>query len=256
MTSYIKKEKERNFTESHLNDFRNTVNRTQSDEAVITVSYPLKITFIGDSSVGKSSIITKFCEEKYEPDKIEPTINVGIKEKTIKIDAFTEVNLSIWDTAGAEKYISFTSNYLRESNGIIIVFDLTNEKSFENLNMWMQLINNTIEEGKVEKILVGNKCDMPEGKVSTDMAQKYAREHGMKYLTVSAKDGMNIDYLFEILANDCAKRIKNSEKKKENDEDNNQNKENEDKISILSIENNNNNNKKENHKKKKKGKCC
>ena len=229
---------DRNLTQ--LSDM-NSTNRTQSSVAVVTITHSLKITLLGDSSVGKTSLITKYCEKKYNPKGTNPTINVEIQEKTIKIDAFTEAKLSIWDTAGAEQYLSFTKGYLRESNGIIIVFDFTNEKSFNNLNTWINLINADIEEGKVEKILVGNKSDLPDAKISVEMAQQYAGVHGMKFISVSAKNGVNIDYLFEVLANDCVKKLKESDEKEKN-------KEKEEKISV-----NVDNNKKE---KKSKGKCC
>ena len=200
-------------------------NRTHSSMGVVTATYSLKITFLGDSSVGKTSLITKYCQEKFNPEGTNPTINVGIQEKTIKIDSFTEVKLSIWDTAGAEKYISFTKGYLRESNGVIVVFDFSNEKSFENLNLWMELIDEGVGEAKIEKILVGNKSDLPDNE------------------SVSAKEGINIDYLFEVLGNDCVKKMK--EDKNENED--NKNKENDEKMNL----NNENNNKK-----KPKSKCC
>lgn len=220
-------------------------NRTHSSMGVVTATYSLKITFLGDSSVGKTSLITKYCQEKFNPEGTNPTINVGIQEKTIKIDSFTEVKLCIWDTAGAEKYISFTKGYLRESNGVIVVFDFSNEKSFENLNLWMELIDEGVGEAKIEKILVGNKSDLPdnEKKISDDMAKKFAGEHGMKFISVSAKEGINIDYLFEVLGNDCVKKMK--EDKNENED--NKNKENDEKMNL----NNENNNKK-----KPKSKCC
>ena len=224
-------------------------NRTQSDVELLTNSYTLKISFLGDSSVGKTSLILRYCESKFTPKGNGPTLNAEVKEKTIKIDAFTETKLSIWDTAGAEQYISFTKNYIRESNGIIIVFDFTNEKSFQDLDMWLDLINDIVDEGKVEKILVGNKCDLPDAKVTVEMGKKYAESHGMKFISVSAKDGVNIDYLFEVLANDCVKKMQGTQEKNQMEE---KPKENEEKIQILNIEDNNQNKKET----KPKGKCC
>lgn len=233
---------------SSINDMISR-DRTHSDVEILTNSYTLKISFLGDSSVGKTSLIIKYLESKFTPQGKGATINVEVKEKTIKIDAFTEVKLSIWDTAGAEQYASFTKNYIRGSNGIIIVFDYTNEKSFQNLDMWMDLINDIVEEGKVEKILVGNKCDLPDAKVTVDMGKQYAEKHGMKFISVSAKDGVNIDYLFEVLANDCIKKIQDTQEKNQIEE---KPKENEEKIQTLNIENSNKNEKE----KKPKGKCC
>ena len=241
---------EKNLTQSQINDLSQSRDRTQSSVRAISTIYPLKITFVGDSSVGKTSLITKYCEEKFNPEGTNPTISVGILEKSIKIDSLTEAKLSIWDTAGSEKYLSFTTNYLRESNGIILVFDFTNEKSFKNLDMWIDLINESVGAEKVVTILVGNKSDLPGEKVNEEEAKRYAGEHGMKFVKVSAKDGVNIDYLFELMANDCVKQLledKNEiENNKNKDKDNN-----EEKINMLDVENNN-----KNEKSKKKGKCC
>ena len=242
---------EKSLTQSQLNDLNQSRNRTQSTVGVIATSYPLKITFVGDSSVGKTSLITKYCEEKFSPEGSNPTISVGIFEKSIKIDSFTEAKLSIWDTAGSEKYLSFTKSYLRESNGIILVFDFTNEKSFKNLDLWMDLIDESVRPEKLEKILVGNKSDLPDRKVNEEVAKKYAGEHGMKFVSVSAKDGINIDFLFEVVANNCVKKLQEDKNEILENNNNNNKDNNEEKINMLSVENNN-----KNDKKKQKRKCC
>lgn len=244
-------EKNRNISESQINELSRSTYRTQSNIAIVNSKYSLKITLLGNSSVGKTSLITKYCQEKFNPEGTNPTINVSIQEKIIKIDPFTEAKLNIWDTAGAEKYLSFTKGYLRDSNGIILVFDFTNEKSFESLDKWIELINDTVEEGEVEKILVGNKSDLSSRKISDEMANKYASEHGMKFISVSVKEGINIDYLFEVLGNNCVKKLQELHDKKEKETENEVNKENQEKISILSIDNNN-----KTAEKKPKRKCC
>ena len=147
------------------------------------------------------------------------------------------------------KYISFKKGYLLQSNGVIIVFDFSNEKSFENLNLWLELIDEGVGGEKIQKILVGNKSDIPhnEKKITDDMAKKFAGEHGMKFISVSAKEGINIDYLFEVLGYDCVKKMKEDK----NEKDENQNKENDEKMN-LNIDNNNI----KKIKKKQKSKCC
>ena len=97
---------------------------------------------------------------------------------------------------------------------LFLVFDLTNEKSFENLDTWIELIDDIIEEGKVETILVGNKSDLSNRRITDEIANKYASEHGMKFISVSVKEGINIDYLFEVLGNSCVKKCKNYKIKK------------------------------------------
>lgn len=241
--------------------------RTQSSIAVITTTYTFKIIFIGDSSVGKTSIITKFCEDKFDPENATPTIGLAEKSKIIKIDPYTEVKFDIWDTAGSEKFGSITKNYYHDSNGIILVFDLTNEKSFKNIDFWMKEINDIIDENKVVKFLVGNKSDLEDIKIDDKMAEKYAGENGMKFVKISTKDGVNIDYLFEVLGNDIVKKMQDLQEKNEIIEEqkneiieekseqyelNKEEKQNKQKMDALSIEGKNVG--KKNSKKNKK--CC
>ena len=115
-------EKARYQSEIQINELSRNTCRTQSNIAIVTTQYSLKITLLGNSSVGKTSLITKYCQEKFNPEGTDPTINVSIQEKVIKIDPFIEAKLSIWDTAGAEIYLSFTKGYLRDLNGIIFSF--------------------------------------------------------------------------------------------------------------------------------------
>ena len=228
--------------------------RTRTSLGVDTTTYPIKISLIGDSSVGKTSLITKFCEGKFNPENAVPTIGPSSQVKTVKVDTFSEAKLDIWDTAGTEKFSSITQNHIRDSNGIILVFDLSNEESFKNLDKWMEKINNVVDVNKVEIILVGNKSDLPDIKVSEDMATKYAGEHGIKFMSVSTKEGLNIGFLFELIATRCVNRIieTQSQEIKEKDDDDTKKLKKENNVDALSIEDNN----KKNGAKKKPGKKC
>ena len=195
-------------------------NKSGSDMEVKATTYPLKITIVGSSNVGKTSIIKRYIENKFDEASTKATIIAEFKAKKINIDPFTEAELQIWDTAGQEIYRSVTKNYLHDSNGILIVFDLTNEKTFEDLDSWIEDINNTVDE-KVTKILIGNKSDLPEKKISFEQASKYAEEHKMKYQIVSAKNGINIDLLFDMIGNECIKAIQERQKELEEEEEEN-----------------------------------
>ena len=202
-------------------------NKSGSDIETQINTYPMKITIIGSTSVGKTSIIKRYFENKFELNSTEATISAIYHNKKIKTDPFTEANMQIWDTAGQEKYRSITKNYFLNANGIIIVFDLSDEKSFNDLNFWMEEINNTLDEQQVALILVGNKSDLTSDiKIDNATALNYAKEHNMKYLSVSAKDGVNIEHLFEIIGSDCIKKIQEEQKRlEEEDLDKNNNKE-------------------------------
>ena len=197
------------------------INRSNSDIEVNTTTYPLKICFVGNSNVGKTSIIRRFINNKFDEEKIASTISVNFENKKLKIDPYTELNMQIWDTAGQERFRSLTASYLRESNGIFIVFDLSDKKSFDDLISWFEEINKAeINQKNCVKIVIGNKLDSKDKEVDNDTAKKLAEENGMKYLPVSAKDGINIVSMFEIMGEACLKIIQ----KEENNDDNDDNK--------------------------------
>ncbi len=210
----VKKSTNTNFEE---ND--DDLNKSGSEMEVNTTTYSIKITILGSSSVGKTSIIKRYIQNKFETST-EATIVGTFHAKKIKIDPFTEANLQIWDTAGQELYRSLAKNYLHDSKGVLVVFDLTNEKSFEELDSWLEDINNTVSEN-VPKILVGNKSDLQEKVISDEKASKYAEEHKMKYQIVSAKSGINIELLFETVGNECVKAIQDEQKELEEEENEN-----------------------------------
>ena len=201
--------------ENNENNSDDEANKSGSDIEIDIKTFPLKITMIGNASVGKTSIIKRYLENKFELNSTEATINALFHSKKIKVDPFTEADLQIWDTAGQERYRSMTKNYLLNANGIFIVFDLCDEKSFNDLDSWLEDIKDTIDENNVIKILVGNKSDLSDIKITNENASKYAKEHDMKYLSVSAKDGVNIESLFEIMGNDCIRRIQDEQKRNE-----------------------------------------
>ena len=246
--------------EDQNNDEDSDDNKSDSDIQCNVTTIDLKIILVGNSSVGKTSIIHKFIDRNFE-EQITATVSTTFKAKKIKIDPFTEANLRIWDTAGQERFRSLTPNYLRGSNGILVVFDLTKKNSFEELDKWMEIIRDVIAENKIEKILVGNKTDLPEEEkvISDEMATKYADEHNMKYFSVSAKEGINIDLLFEQLGNDCIKNLQEQEKEKDKEENKKEERlsalsgqlKNEVNEKVILEEKNNNNNTNPNTKK-----CC
>jgi Ras-related protein Rab-1A len=187
-------------------------NRSLSDVELNITTYPLKLTLIGNSNVGKTAIIKRFITNKFD-NKSMSTIAVNCQDKKIKIDPYTELNMQIWDTAGQERFRAIARGYLRESNGIFLVFDLTEQNSFDDLNLWLDEINNSDIDDKIcVKMLIGNKFDCENKEVDETTAKNFAEENNMKYLNVSAKDGVNIISMFEIMGNACVNAIKEKEK--------------------------------------------
>lgn len=155
-----------------------------------------KILLIGDSSVGKSSIIYKFSDNIFD-DKFITTIGVDFKLKDIKINNKT-AKLQIWDTAGQERFKTVSSTYYRGSHGIIIVFDLTNKESFNNIKYWINEINKyTINQQPI--ILVGNKSDLKRC-VPIEKINSLSNKYDLPYIETSAKYGDNIDHIFNLIS--------------------------------------------------------
>ena len=157
----------------------------------------LKILLIGDSTVGKTSILFRYINDEF-PECYMSTIGVEYKIKALIING-KKVNLRIWDTSGQERYRSITQNFYRNANGILFVFDITNKESFNNIKIWLTDSENC--ETKVTKILIGNKIDLKdERKVDMEAIEKFAEKKEMKYFETSAKEGINIDEIFRELA--------------------------------------------------------
>ena len=157
--------------------------------------YLFKVLLLGDTDVGKSSLILRYTEETFN-SKLVNSIGVDFKMKKKEIDGkITKVQ--IWDTAGHERFRSITYSYYRGANAIIIVFDITDKKSFLSITEWLKQIEKHAKEN-VFKFLVGNKSDLAEErKVTFEEAKEYADKHDLPYIETSAKEGININELFE-----------------------------------------------------------
>ena len=158
---------------------------------------PLKILVIGESAVGKSCLLLRYTDNKFQ-ETFMTTIGVDFKTKYIDIDG-NHVKLQIWDTAGQEKFRSITKAYYRGAHGILVVFDVSSRDSFSKVRIWVQSIKDTMTT-PYDVILVGNKSDLPEHFVTTEEAEELAQELGMKYIETSAKTGSNVDAAFYELA--------------------------------------------------------
>ncbi|KAL6068729.1 hypothetical protein STEG23_029892, partial [Scotinomys teguina] len=159
-----------------------------------------KLLLIGDSGVGKTCLIIRFADDNFNSTYIS-TIGIDFKIRTVEIEG-KRIKLQVWDTAGQERFKTITTAYYRGAMGIILVYDITDEKSFENIQNWMKSIKENASAG-VERLLLGNKCDMEaKRKVQKEQADKLAREHGIRFFETSAKSSMNVHEAFNSLARD------------------------------------------------------
>lgn len=164
-----------------------------------------KLLLIGDSGVGKSCLLLRFADDTYTDSYIS-TIGVDFKIKTVEMDSKI-VKLQIWDTAGQERFKTITSSYYRGAHGIIIVYDVTDPESFNNVRNWMQEIDKYAAEN-VNKLLVGNKCDMVAKKaVSYEEGKELADSHGIRFIETSAKNAHNVEAAFCVMAKELKAKV-------------------------------------------------
>jgi len=160
---------------------------------------------IGDSGVGKSCLLLRFADDTYTESYIS-TIGVVFKIRTIELDG-KKIKLQIWDTAGQERFRTITSAYYRGAMGIMLVYDITQEKSFENIKNWIRNIEENASTD-VEKMLLGNKCELNEKRqVTKERGEQLAIEYGIKFLETSAKNSINVEEAFFTLARDIKSKM-------------------------------------------------
>ncbi|KAI3364109.1 hypothetical protein L3Q82_010939 [Scortum barcoo] len=164
-----------------------------------------KLLLIGDSGVGKTCVLFRFSDDAFNTTFIS-TIGIDFKIKTVELQG-KKIKLQIWDTAGQERFHTITTSYYRGAMGIMLVYDITNAKSFENISKWLRNIDEHANED-VERMLLGNKCDMEDKRVVPKAkGEQIAREHGIRFFETSAKANINIEKAFLTLAEDILRKL-------------------------------------------------
>ena len=156
---------------------------------------------IGESKIGKTSIISRYCNNKFIGGAYLSTIGIDFQIKNLVINN-KKIRLQIWDTAGQERYRNIAKNYFQSSDGFVIVYDISNLETFEKLDYWIEQIKTNSQEN-IKMILFGNKCDIIDDRqVQKEEGENYAINKNIKFFEVSAKDGTNINDAFEYLVKD------------------------------------------------------
>ena len=157
-----------------------------------------KILLLGDSSVGKSCLLKRYTDNTFLDIHIS-TIGLDYKLKEVKLKDGKTVKVQIWDTAGQDRFRAITKNYYKGAQGIALIYDITNQITFENVRKWIDQIKEEVSE-KVPIILVGNKIDIVERRViKKEDGESMAKEYGLLFSECSAKTGENIDSTFNQL---------------------------------------------------------
>ncbi|KAH3745678.1 GTP-binding protein YPTC1 [Pelomyxa schiedti] len=177
--------------------------------AVKDYDYIVKLLLVGDSGVGKSCLLMRFVDDEFTPCYIS-TIGVDFKIRTVQLESKI-LKTQIWDTAGEERFRTITTAYYRNCNGMIVVYDITNSTSFDNIGHWLGEIERNCSTAPL-RILLGNKLDLadPSRQVEYSRAKKFADEHGIKFWETSSKDSTNVEEAIMSLLTDV-KRIKEAE---------------------------------------------
>lgn len=191
-----------------------------------------KLLIIGESGVGKTCLLLRFTDDSFTNNHLT-TIGIDFKIKIINLEE-KQIKLQIWDTAGQERFRTITKTYYKGAHGIILTYDVTDENSFKNIRNWVKQIEQNAQSN-VCKVLVGNKCDREDRKISYEEGAKLANEFKMQFFETSAKSKYNVSETFTYLT----KEILNNSDTKPSSE-----------VSNININRNGNEGKKD------KKKCC
>ncbi|KAL1529943.1 hypothetical protein AB1Y20_000871 [Prymnesium parvum] len=164
----------------------------------------LKVILLGDANVGKTSLLHRVKEGNFSEAGTQPTIGCSFCTHSVVLGD-TSVSLAIWDTAGQEKYRSFTRQYYRGASAAALVYDITNHETFEGARRWLKDLRSELED--VVVVLVGSKCDLWESRqVDKAVASQLADTEGAEHIECSAKEGTNVDELFETISRSLVAR--------------------------------------------------
>lgn len=180
--------------------------------------YQFRVIMLGDSTVGKSSLLKRYTEDAFL-DTINQTVGVDFYVHFLEVEPGVRIKLQFWDTAGQERFRSVTRSYYRNSVGGLLVFDLTNRASFDHVRDWHDEVCERVQPHRVMFLLLGHKSDCGpnaddtggERVVSREEAEKFAGRLGMPYMEASAKTGHNVDATFEALTRRIYRSLLNGE---------------------------------------------
>eukprot|EP01102_Stenamoeba_stenopodia_P006335 TRINITY_DN1738_c0_g2_i1.p2 TRINITY_DN1738_c0_g2~~TRINITY_DN1738_c0_g2_i1.p2 ORF type:complete len:251 (-),score=62.28 TRINITY_DN1738_c0_g2_i1:921-1673(-) len=168
----------------------------------------VKLMLVGDSGVGKTSLLMRWSEGGFNP-KFMSTIGIDFRQKYLKIDN-RNLKVQVWDTAGQERFRVIAKAYYRGSMGLLMVFDVTDRRSFDNVSGWIKSVQDTVMflDKKLQIVLVGNKVDLKEKRVVTEQeAKDLAAKFGAQYLETSAKSDEGVSQIFDALLKEVVKEF-------------------------------------------------
>lgn len=163
-----------------------------------------KTILLGDSGVGKTSLLVQFDTGKFNTGTFSATVGIGFTNKLVTVDS-VKVKLQIWDTAGQERFRSVTHAYYRDAHALLLLYDVTNKTSFDNIRAWLGEIREYAQDDVVI-MLLGNKADCSERVVRREDGERLAREYSVAFMETSAKTGLNVEVAFMAVARELKSR--------------------------------------------------
>lgn len=177
---------------------KTTNTQSRQDEKIVA-----KVVIVGDSKVGKSCLLNRFCGDTFTSSYIA-TIGADIRMKIVDVEG-QRVQMQIWDISGQERFMALRDAFYRNAMGSFLVFACNDRDSFNNIAKWLKGVNLHASENAY-KILVGNKCEVPDRAVSCDEARAFAEAFGLEYMEVSAKDKIKVDDIYDLMTKTVVQR--------------------------------------------------
>ena len=184
--------------------------RTYSESTDNDCDKKLKIMVLGESMVGKTSLINRYINDKFE-GRYLCTIGIDFKPKIIKKND-KDVKIQIWDTAGQERYRNITKSYFQSSNGFLIAYDINTKDSFDKVKYWIDQVR-SLSDAQTKYVLVGTKCDLDTREVTEEEGSDFAKTHGIKFFETSSKLNISVNEAFNSLIDDILLNYQGNKRK-------------------------------------------
>ena len=163
-----------------------------------------KVVLVGDSSVGKTNIMSKYLKNEFHEDS-KATVGVEFGSKQFTVEGH-QIKAQIWDTAGQERYKAITSAYYKGAKGAFVVYDITRKQSFDSVDKWINDLKAAADK-KLSIIIIGNKCDLEDQRqVNKEQGEEKAKNNEVAFMETSALSGENLDKAFEKMINEVYKK--------------------------------------------------
>jgi small GTP-binding protein len=166
--------------------------------------FEIKLMLLGDQAVGKSSLITRYTEDQFYENMLG-TAGIDFKKKILEVNN-KKGKVTIFDTAGHERFRKINKNYYKNAKGIVLVYDITDRTTFDNVRDWMKSITESTENNSIQILLIGNKYDLEDRNVSLNEGENISKEFGVDFMETSAKTGGNVENAFMVIVKKILER--------------------------------------------------